>query len=77
MLRDIFEASEDSLYDPEDDTTAYKLEDTRKPKLTLKLLNKLRMYRAFKNNEVNMRDEVIAIVYEPQAQDQSGGMGGL
>ncbi len=73
MLRDIFEASEDSLYDPEDDTTAYKLEDTRKPKLTLKLLNKLRMYRAFKNNEVNMRDEVIAIVYEPQQPDQSGG----
>ncbi len=73
MLKDIFEAKEDSLYDPEDDTTAYKLEDTRKPKLTLKLLNKLRMYRAFKNNEVNMRDEVIAIVYEPQQPDQSGG----
>lgn len=75
MLKDIFEAKEDSLYDPEDDTTAYKLEDTRKPKLTLKLLNKLRMYRAFKNNEVNMRDEVIAIVYEPQQPDQSGGLG--
>ena len=73
MLKDIFEAKADSLYDPEDDTTAYKLEDTRKPKLTLKLLNKLRMYRAFKNNDVNMRDEVIAIVYEPQQPDQSGG----
>lgn len=73
MLKDIFEAKSDSLYDPEDDTTGYKLEDTRKPKLTLKLLNNLRMYRAFKNNEVNMRDEVIAIVYEPQQPDQSGG----
>ena len=74
MLKDIFEAKEDSLYDPEDDTTAYKLEDTRKPKLTLKLLNKLRMYRAFKNNEINIRNEVVAIVYEPTQDQQNPGL---
>ncbi|WNA15973.1 hypothetical protein XaC1_330 [Xanthomonas phage XaC1] len=76
MLKSIlFEATEDSLYDPEDDTTAYKLEDTRKPKLTLKILNKLRMYREFKKNEINMRNEVVAAVYEQPEQPAQPGMG--
>lgn len=76
MLKEIlFEATEDSLYDPEDDTTAYKLNDSRKSKLTLKLLNKLRMYREFKKNEINMRNEVVAAVYEQPAQEpMQGGM---
>lgn len=73
MFSDIFEARSDSLYDPEADDSTYKLTDTRKPKLTLKTLNKLRMYREFKKNEINLRDAVVAVVYAAPEQD-SGGM---
>lgn len=75
MLDEIFEAKDDSMYDPEDDQTVYKITDTRKPKLTLQILNNLRKYREFKKNEAAKRDQVVAIVYAaPAGDDQSGGM---
>ncbi|AQW88776.1 hypothetical protein pEaSNUABM50_00247 [Erwinia phage pEa_SNUABM_50] len=74
MLDEIFEAKDDSMYDPEDDQTVYKLTDTRKPKLTLQILNNLRKYREFKKNEAAKRDAVVAIVYaQPSGDDQAGG----
>jgi len=74
MLKEIFfEAVEDNFYDPEDDNNYYKLEDSRKPKLTLKILNKLRMYREFKKNEINMRNEIVAVVYSQPPQEQNNG----
>lgn len=74
MLDEIFEAKDDSMYDPEDDQTVYKITDTRKPKLTLQILNNLRKYREFKKNEAAKRDQVVAIVYAaPAGDDQSGG----
>lgn len=78
MLNELFESRNDSMYDPEDDQTVYKLTDTRKPKLTLKVLNNLRKYREFKANEVEKRAQVVAVVYARPADDASGGeMGGL
>ena len=75
MFEDIFEARDDSMYDPEDDATAYKSTDTRKPKLTLQILNNLRKYREFKKNEMAKRDSVVAIVYaKPAGEDQNGLM---
>lgn len=75
MLDEIFEAKDDSMYDPEDDQTVYKLTDTRKSKLTLQILNNLRKYREFKKNEAAKRDSVVAIVYsQPSGDDQAGGM---
>lgn len=72
MLDKIFEARNDSMYDPEDDQTGYKLTDTRKPKLTLRILNNLRKYREFKKIEASKRDQVVGIVYaEPVQDDQS------
>lgn len=71
MFEDIFEARSDSMYDPEADRSTYKLTDTRKPKLTLQTLNKLRMYREFKKNEMDLRDAVVAVVYAAPA-DQGG-----
>ncbi|EBS4516350.1 hypothetical protein DQT32_02835 [Salmonella enterica subsp. enterica serovar Braenderup] len=73
MLDEIFEAKDDSMYDPEDDQTVYKITDTRKPKLTLQILNNLRKYREFKKNEAAKRDQVVAIVYAAPAGDDSGG----
>lgn len=76
MLKDIFESKSDSMYDPEDDQTVYKLTDTRKPKLTLQILNNLRKYREFKANEEQRRNNVVAVVYAPTPPEQSGGMPG-
>lgn len=75
MLKDIFESTEDSMYDPEDDQTVYKLTDTRKPKLTLQVLNNLRKYREFKANEEQRRNAVVAVVYAPAPADQGGAAG--
>ena len=78
MLNELFESRNDSMYDPEDDQTVYKLTDTRKPKLTLKVLNNLRKYREFKANEVEKRAQVVAVVYARPSDDAGGGeMGGL
>ena len=75
MLDEIFEAKDDSMYDPEDDQTVYKITDTRKPKLTLQILNNLRKYREFKKNEAAKRDAVVAVVYAAApADNQAGGM---
>lgn len=73
MFNDIFEARSDSMYDPEDDETVYHVTDTRKPKLTLQILNNLRKYREFKKNELAKRDSVVAIVYAKPTEDPQGG----
>lgn len=70
MLNEIFESTEDSMYDPEDDQTVYKLSDTRKPRLTLAILNNLRKYREFKKNEEQKRSSVVAIVYAAPLEQQ-------
>lgn len=78
MLNELFESRNDSMYDPEDDQTVYKLTDTRKPKLTLKVLNNLRKYREFKANEEKKRAQVVAVVYAPAPSESGGGdVGGL
>lgn len=76
MLKDIFESSSDSMYDPEDDQNVYKITDSRKPKLTLQVLNNLRKYREFKANEEQRRKNVVAVVYAaaPPSGDGSGLM---
>lgn len=74
MLDEIFEAKDDSMYDPEDDQSVYKITDTRKPKLTLQILNSLRKYREFKKNEASKRDAVVAVVYASAPADDGGGM---
>ena len=53
----------------------YKLNDTRRPKLTLRHLNKLRKYREFKQSEMAQRDAIVAIVY--QTPEENTGSGGL
>lgn len=74
-LDSLFEAQDDDLYDPIDDTTSYTLKDTRRQVLTLKHLNKLRKYRAFKEREMDFRDAIVAMVYQQQDEPQQGGLG--
>ncbi|WOL22784.1 hypothetical protein [Escherichia phage vB_EcoM_JNE01] len=74
MLKDIFESSSDSMYDPEDDQNVYKITDSRKPKLTLQVLNNLRKYREFKAHEEQRRKAVVAVVYAPAPAGDGSGL---
>lgn len=75
LFKDIFESTNDSMYDPEDDKSVYKITDTRKPKLTLQALNNLRKYREFKAKEEQNRDSTVAALYgASHAPPPEGGM---
>ncbi len=63
-------------YDPaEDKVNKRELNDTRKPVLTLKHLNKLKKMRALRMLEKLKREDLLAIMYGATA-DEGGGMGG-
>jgi hypothetical protein len=73
-LDKLFESLNDSMYDPVDDNTGIKMGDTRRAKITLRHLNKLRKYREFKQKEMDQRDAIAAIVYCTPEEDNSGGL---
>jgi hypothetical protein len=66
-----------AYYDPaEDKVGVRKPSDTRKvPKLTLKILNRLKKIRALRRLERLKREDLLTIMYAP-ADDAGGGMGG-
>lgn len=64
------------FYDPaEDKINQRHLGDTRKPKLTLRHLNRLKKMRALKQLEALKREDVLTIMYGA-TDDQGGGFGG-
>ena len=76
-----FEESEISTgyYDPaEDSVEARKLDDTRKPTLRLRDLNRLKKMRALQHMERLEREDLLAVMYGAPADDGMGGgpMGG-
>lgn len=59
-------------YDPEQDKINHlDLEDTRKPKLTLKMINRLKKIRSTKNLEMAKKQELLGIMYgaKPEGDD--------
>lgn len=59
-------------YDPEQDKISHlDLEDTRKPKLTLKMINRLKKIRSTKNLEMAKKQELLGIMYgaKPEGDD--------
>ena len=59
----------DEFYNPEKDREATrKLDDTRKAKLTLEALSKLRKYRELKKAEMIEQEEFASIMYAKAAQ---------
>lgn len=72
-LDELFGSSSDTMYDASEDDRVYSLDDTRKPKVTLRHLNKLRKYREFKKSQDETRNAVVAVVYQAPAPD-AGGM---
>jgi hypothetical protein len=55
---------EATRYSPEDDKmTGIDIEDERKPKLTLKMINRLKKIRSTKNLEMTKKQELLGIMY--------------
>lgn len=53
-----------SFYDPNQDSLgAPNMGDTRKPKLTLKMVNRLKKIRSTKNLEMSKKQDLLGIMY--------------
>lgn len=66
------EEPDTSLYDPnEDHIRKANLDDTRKPSLTLRMINKLKKMRASKKLEHTNKQEFLGIMYgKPSGEDE-------
>ncbi|RYD47113.1 MAG: hypothetical protein EOP83_28560 [Verrucomicrobiaceae bacterium] len=63
-------------YDPnEDKINGRALGDTRKPKITLRKINRLKKMRALRQLESLKRQDLLAVMYGVP-EDDGGGMGG-
>lgn len=60
----------------EDEIMQRKIHDSRKPKITLRILHKLKLMRAAKDLENLVRADFMQILYgTPEEQEPGGGMG--
>lgn len=59
----VLDIYENSAYDPAEDRLNKRSDDTRKPKLTLKHLNKLRKMREFKKLDMKEREDFWQVIY--------------
>jgi hypothetical protein len=67
----------DEFYDPENDQLDKReAEDTRKNKLTLEDLNKLRKYRDIKQQEKQEHEKFVRVMYAQPAAE-GGGLPGI
>lgn len=73
-LNELFGSSKETMYDAGEDQRRYTLDDTRKPKVTLRHLNKLRKYREFRTIQDDARNSVVSTVYQAPPADAGGGM---
>lgn len=70
------QAIQTGFYDPaRDEANTRHLDDTRKPILTLAILNRLKRMRALKKLEALKKQDLLGIMYAAPEGD-SGGFGG-
>lgn len=75
-LVEFVKAEDATNYDPDKDTlNRREKDDTRKPELSLKMLNHLKKLRALKKLESLRRQDVLELIYGGAAQEGGGGMG--
>lgn len=58
------------LYNIEDDNRTYSEDDTRKPTVTLRQINKLRKYNEFRKQQDANRESVVSVVYSVPAEGE-------
>jgi hypothetical protein len=70
-LNDLFEDdSEMSYYNPESDTVnLISKDDQMKPKLTLRMVNKLKNMRRVRDEELDKKKEFLSIMYKPKSEE--------
>lgn len=65
-------------YNPsQDDINRRKISDTRKPKLTLRGLNRLKKMQALKQLEALKREDLLTIMYGETSDGGGMGVGGM
>lgn len=65
---------ETAYYDPAGDTIeSRKIDDTRKPRLKLRDINRLKKMRAMKQLEALKREDILATMYAEPADSGGGG----
>jgi hypothetical protein len=65
-------------YNPSQDSyNARHFDDTRKPVLTLAILNRLKLMRSLKKSEALKRQDLLGIMYSPIEEPGGGGLGGF
>ena len=76
MIKKLYELDHDSIgrYQPDQDKVEKKsYGDKRKPKLTLKMINRLKKIRASKSLEMHSKKKILGIMYGVPAEDDGGG----
>lgn len=62
---------ETGRYDPaEDEFSHQNIDDTRKPKLTLRMINRLKKIRATKDLEMAKKDQFLGVMYGNNGEDE-------
>ena len=67
-LQELFEDFNSSMYDVENDKRVAHLQDTRKPRITLRHLHKLRKYHEFRDAQDQRREDIVSTVYKAPAE---------
>lgn len=73
FFHNFVQASAKERYDNQEDQTVIKSETTRRSRLTLKEINKLRRMKEIKAIETKTQEEFIATMYSSPAE-QAGGL---
>lgn len=69
---DSVDGQDDGRYDPsQDEYDRADLGDTRKPKLTLRMVNRLKKIRATKAIEMAKKDELMGVMYAVKPESDS------
>ena len=69
---------ETAIYDPSQDQANIRVpNDTRKPKLFLRHLNRLKRIRALNKLEGLKREDLLGVMYGIPEDPEGGGMGGM
>ena len=74
-LLELYEKIPDGYYSEKDDNTAIRATDTRKTRLTLDRLNKLRAMNDTRKLEHEQMLDKVSKQYQPPQQPEGGGLG--